>query len=196
MHVLFTADLFARAINKLWASPSHEHLPWLTNRFFLPSSEDIFIDESIYRIAASTLVILDKNKRLMEVGNGLFNNTGAKMTKSTYVGDFYGVILTNEEFEWWDKNCFYIDTGMKLNTLLGHNKTLNMVGVPRYPMSCINHDKENKNCYFKIDVSKFDKKTQRFRRGFISVYTLKEVESGDEFFADYGKDAMSVINCK
>lgn len=155
---------------------------------------DPFSPSRTYRVAPSTLIEYDTNGARIDMGDGLFDNTGLTVPKDTVIADYYGIIVTNTEFEWFDKHCCKIYTGMALNKLLNNKAeapALSMIGLPKYPGSTINH-KKYPNCYFKIDVNKWNKVNNTFSPGFISIITSKKIQAYEEFFVNYGKQANAI----
>jgi len=174
-------------ISRLYRTKTFKFLSWLPNRYIVPPANlHLFSSTNIYRIRPSTIP---------NSGNGLFDNTGLKVPLDTTIADYYGVILREIEYRWCDDRI-RINTGMHLGKKLKKGAdSLSVWGFPKLPASSINHKPfAESNCYFHLDVTKWDQKNQVFYPGFLSIKTFRPVKPFEEFFVCYGRHADDIIN--
>ena len=175
------------SIERLYLSNAFETLDWLPNRGFLPPEEVDVFKSHLYTIAKSN----EPN-----AGDGLFAKVD--IPKNTDVCDYWGYVVTTNEWEWFEKNCFPINTGMDLLDFLSKRKKLCIIGLPKYPASCVNHKGKQTsiNVKFFCDVSKFDKEKRVFLPGFLRIKTVRDVKAGDEFYTSYGEQSKAILAMK
>jgi SET domain-containing protein len=112
--------------------------------------------------------------------------------RNDFICSYYGIFVTDDEYEWIDANAVKINTGVSIVKGSMHNPIrLNLIGFPGYPGPCINHHSSS-NCEFVIYKNRCTRKG--FKKGLVVVQATKKIKAGSEIFIHYGEEADRIIN--
>ena len=141
------------------------------------------------------------------MGYGVFNRSNRTIYPGETVCYYYGVIVTNDEYNTLEKMVGSITTGMRIPKLFGVTQVLNVIGFNRiHPGAPIIHaptrNRTNTGLKEYANVSMMlpkEKVKAGIRKGlfppdFCVVIADETVEPGDQYFYDYGEHAMEIIN--